>query len=299
MGEAQAGESGVGAPEEVATGTAVTRDSETRHTPSYDIPQVDPHSHLVPAVDDGARDEEMAVAMLRVAAADGTRIIAATPHADGSRPATIPDAVRRLNELAQEAEIPIEVVPGCEYKLTRYLGIYYKQGRLMTLNGKPYVLVELPDWNEWPRWVPRSLAALLEDGLWPVFAHPERHPPVQRNPELVLEAVQAGALVQINAGSLLGSNGREAQRVAVLLLRARAAHLIASDSHHPQDRPPCISAALERAAALAGDDYARWMRWAALQVVLGERVEVPQPDPEILRSDESWLDRVRDWLGTP
>lgn len=264
-----------------------------------DPPQVDLHSHLVPAVDDGAQDEAMALAMLRVAAADGTRIIAATPHADGSRPATIPDAVRRLNELAREAEIPIQVVAGCEYKLSRYLGASYKQGRLITLNGTPYVLVELPDWNEWPSWVPKSIAALLEDGLWPVFAHPERHPPVQRHPELVLEAIQAGALMQLNAGSLLGRNGRDAQRVAALLLRARAIHLIASDSHHPEERPPILSVAFERTAALVGEDYTHWMRRTAAKVILGEPVEVPEPERDILHAGDSWLERLRDWLAAP
>lgn len=260
------------------------------------VPQVDLHTHLVPAVDDGARDELMAIEMLRVAASDGTRIIAATPHADGARPATVPEAVQRLNALARDEGIPIRVVPGCEYKLTRYLGVYYKQHRLMTINETSYVLVELPTWTQWPHWVPNSLAAVVEDGLWPVFAHPERHPPVQRNPELVLEAVRAGALVQINAGSLLGDNGRDAQRAAALLLRARAAHLVASDGHHPQERPPRIAEALQRAAQLVGDDYAAWMRRVAWQVVHGERVDVPDPDPSVFAAGDSWLDRVRDWL---
>lgn len=269
------------------------------HMPGTEIPQVDVHSHLIPGVDDGARDEAMALAMLQVASADGTRIIAATPHAGEVHPEAIPGAVRRLNELARAAEIPIEVIPGCEYKLSRALGDEHKLGRLMTLNGTPYVLVELPDWNQWPNSVGESITSLRDDGLWPILAHPERHPPVQRCPELVLEAVQVGALVQLNAGSFLGHNGREAQRAAVLLLSARAAHLIASDAHHPEARPPRVADALARAAALAGEEYVRWMRWAAMRVVTGEPVELPEPDLQALRLRESWLERIRDWLANP
>lgn len=261
--------------------------------------QVDLHSHVLPGVDDGARDEEMALAMLSVAAEDGTRVIAATPHAGEVAPEAIPEMVRWLNERAREIGIPIEVVPGCEYRLSRALMTGYRCGRLVTLNGGPYVLVELPSWNEWPDDIERTLVELRDGGLWPVLAHPERHTPVQRCPELVLQAVEAGALVQLNASSLLGGNGRAAQRAAVLLLRARAAHLIASDGHHPLDRPPRVADAWARAANLVGEEEGHWIRWAATQVVAGAPIDLPVVRADILRQDESWLDRLRDWLTGP
>jgi protein-tyrosine phosphatase len=261
--------------------------------------QVDLHSHLLPGVDDGARDEAAALAMMRVAAADGTRVIAATPHAGEVAPETILEAVQRLNELAQATGVPLHVVHGSEYRLSRALIAECQRGRLVTLNSGPYVLVELPSWNEWPEGIQSTIAGLQDGGLRPVLAHPERHTPVQRRPELVLEPVQAGVLVQLNAASLLGRHGRAAQRAAVLLLRARAAHLIASDAHDLLDRPPRVADALTRAAALTGEEYARWMRWAAAQVVVGTPLDLPEPEPEILCGGDSWIERLRGWLNAP
>jgi hypothetical protein len=64
---------------------------------SSPAPQVDLHAHVLPGVDDGAADESQALSMLERAAADGTRIIAATPHAGRCRPEAIIEGVRQLN----------------------------------------------------------------------------------------------------------------------------------------------------------------------------------------------------------
>src|SRR5438477_13136957 len=106
-------------------------------------PLVDLHAHILPGVDDGARDEAQALAMLRAAAEDGTAIIAATPHAHHVDPNRIAPGVARLNALAAEAALPIKVVTGAEYRIVPELGSLYQQGRLVTLNGTDWALVEL------------------------------------------------------------------------------------------------------------------------------------------------------------
>ncbi len=264
---------------------------------SSPVPQVDLHAHLLPGVDDGAADESQALSMLERAAADGTRIIAATPHADGCRPEAIIEGVRRLNALAERARLPIEVVPGCEYRLDAELVGRYRAGQLVTLNGTRYLLVELVSWVEWPPYFAQAVYELQLAGLTPVLAHPERYPPVQRRPELLAESARAGVVIQVNAGSLLGQHGKAARRAAETLVRARLAHLIASDAHDPQDRPPAVASALRRVGELAGEDYAAWVRQAAAAVVRGEAVRLPEPELPERSARWSWLTQVRSWLG--
>lgn len=234
--------------------------------------------------------------MLERAAADGTRVIAATPHAGRCRPEAITAGVARLNDLARSAGLAISVVGGCEYPLDAELVERHRAGRLVTLNGTPYVLVELINWVEWPPYFARAVYELQLAGLIPVLAHPERYPPVQRRPELLVEAVRAGVVIQLNAGSLLGQYGSAARRTAERLARARLAHLIASDGHDPAHRPPVLAGALERARELAGEEHAVWMRRAAAAVVEGQALVLPEPELDVLEAERSWLGRLRSWL---
>ncbi|HLI50870.1 MAG TPA: CpsB/CapC family capsule biosynthesis tyrosine phosphatase, partial [Thermomicrobiaceae bacterium] len=120
-------------------------------------------------------------------------------------------------------------------------------------------------------------------GFWPVLAHAERYPDVQRDPWIVLDLIQRGVPIQLNADSIAGPAERDAQPAAEFLLRHRLAHLIASDSHHARWRPPRVQAAYERVAELVGAERARAMQATASRIVRGLPVRLPPPiapDPE-------------------
>lgn len=128
--------------------------------------------------------------------------------------------------------------------------------------------------------------------LIPVLAHPERYPPVQRRPELLVEAVRAGVVIQLNAGSLLGQYGSAARRTAERLARAHLGHLIASDGHDPAHRPPILAGALECARELAGDEHAVWMRRATAAIVEGQALVLPEPELDVLEAERFWFGRL-------
>lgn len=240
---------------------------------------VDLHSHVIPGVDDGARDLAEALAMLRIAVADGIGVIVATPHAASCPPERIIPAVAELNEAAAAAGIPIRVLPGSEVLLAPGLPERHAAGQLITLAGTPYILLEIPFRGSWPPFLLQAVYDLQLAGLWPIFAHAERYAAVQAEPHRVQELVARGVPIQINGDSLLGRNGRAARRTAELLIEARMAHLIASDAHRPLHRPPQIREALTRAGDVAGAEYAAWMAAAALAVVRGEPLTLPEPRP--------------------
>lgn len=213
--------------------------------------------------------------MLRIAEADGIEIIAATPHAHHVNAQRIRDGVERLKQVAAEAGLTIEIVPGHEARLAPDLVDRYGRQDLIPINHTSYQLVELHLFEEWPRdMVERSIGRIQAAGLTPLLAHPERYPVVQRDPDWLEVLIERGILMQVNSHSLTGYHGAEAKTTAEVLINRRLAHVIASDSHNPARRPPAISAALARAAELAGDDYAQQLIANAAAIVRGEGVQV-------------------------
>lgn len=251
-------------------------------------PLVDLHSHILPGVDDGARDDSDALEMLRIAVEDGIETIVATPHSEFVTPKDITTAVDRLNRLAAGDGIDIQIMAGCEVFIAPDLVEQVRQGRLVTLNGTAYVLLELSLVADWPMYLQTTIYELQVAGLMPIIAHAERYPPVQQNLDILQDLITAGVVIQINSSSLLGRTGDRSQTTAEALVRRRMAHIIASDAHSPGRRAPRVRAALERASDLAGPQYAAGMQERAVQILHGEPVKLPDPiaspEPQSLAS---------------
>ncbi|HET7034435.1 MAG TPA: CpsB/CapC family capsule biosynthesis tyrosine phosphatase [Thermomicrobiaceae bacterium] len=240
---------------------------------------VDLHSHLLPGVDDGARDLEESLAMLGVAAEQGTTAICATPHADRVSPAQVREGVARLNEVATAHGLPVTVAPGNEILLSPETPARLQAGQYLTLNDTRYVLVELPLRGPWPGGAELALSALVLAGYRPVLAHVERYPGVQHEPELAARLIDLGVLLQVNADSLQMRSSSARRRTAELLLRRHAIHLLASDSHHADHRPPVLRPGLSYVAEIMGDDYAAWLVENARAVLAGGEITPPEVLP--------------------
>lgn len=241
---------------------------------------VDLHSHVLPAVDDGAASQAEALGMLRIAQEDGIVIMAATPHADRCRPEQMRSGVARLNQLARAEGLTITVVPGSEVRLEADLAKLHQNGRIATLGDSPYLLLELALFGDWPPYLLEAIYELQVAGLWPILAHAERYPAVQNDPGIVIDLIVRGVMIQINADSLLSraaGRGRGARRTAETLLRHHLAHLVASDAHGTDARAPRLSAAYDRVAELVGEDYALDMIDASRDVLRGVSITLPDP----------------------
>jgi protein-tyrosine phosphatase len=93
-------------------------------------------------------------------------------------------------------------------------------------------------------------------GITPVLAHPERNTALQRNPDILSDLVTMGCLVQLTAMSITGELGNDAMEYSHFLLRQRQAHVVATDSHNAESRPPILSHAVEATAHILGDTQA-------------------------------------------
>ena len=222
---------------------------------------VDIHCHILPEVDDGARDLETALQMARMAADCGVTRIIATPHFHGVQESLeqMPHILRQFRQLQdaihQETQ-ELELIPGAEILCVPQTLELARMGQLPTLGDSRYVLTEFFFDASW-EFMDSTLSRLQDLGYQPVVAHPERYGAIQHSPDRAGSWFAREIVVQVNKGSILGAFGRRAEETAVRLLYRGNVHIIASDAHSPQRRTPDLTAVREGALENLGREYTK------------------------------------------
>ena len=216
---------------------------------------IDTHLHILPGVDDGPETVQEALALARVLAQEGIHTAVATPHYNDEFPLRSAAEIReRVNYLQQELDrhhIPLRLFAGHEALIKPGLVEDIQSGRLATLNGSRYLLLEL--WSStWLSETERVIFELRAIGIVPIIAHPERYRAIQQDLHRLTALLQRGALAQLMAGSLVGMLGNTVRHTAENLLRNGLIHCIASDAHALHKRPPGVVQGLHRARQLLG-----------------------------------------------
>lgn len=215
---------------------------------------IDIHCHILPGIDDGSASLEESLAMAEIAVQDGVSHIVATPHIKGEvhSPQFLKQQVADFNDVLKKRGYPLEVLVGADVSailppqvLARY-----------TINSSNYFLLEFPH-SHLPRNASEIVFQILLAGLRPIITHPERNPSIIRDPELLFSLVDAGCLVQLTAGSLVGDFGADSRDCATYLLKMGQVHCLASDAHSATHRLPVLSEGAKAAAAIIGEDAAR------------------------------------------
>ena len=220
----------------------------------------DIHCHIVPGIDDGSDNLAESIAMARMAEADGTKSLIATPHQLGTNSHVTAEAIRQgvvdLQAALNAEGIGVSVLPGADVRIEPELPKLVKQGRVLTLadRGK-HVLLELPHETYFP--LDALLAALARQGLVGILSHPERNRGIIKNPDVMWDVVEAGGLLQITAGSLTGAFGRSPQKIAELCVEERLIHFIASDAHDTKNRPFGMREAYDTINEMADESLAQ------------------------------------------
>ena len=222
---------------------------------------VDIHCHILPDVDDGAWDLDMALEMAQIAVRCGVTRIITTPHFKGVPEALedIPYILHQFRQLqnALKRDTPeLELIPGAEILCLPQTMEMARAGELPTLGNSRYVLTEFYFDASW-QFIDATLEELQSFGYLPVVAHPERYGAVQRNPGLAQSWFNRGIVLQINKGSILGAFGHRAEDTAARLLYRGNAHIIASDAHSPLRRTTDLSGVREWVLDHLGREYAR------------------------------------------
>lgn len=238
---------------------------------------IDLHCHILPGLDDGARDLADACAMAAQAAGDGIATICATPHIRDDHRVDIAQLAERRDQLTSALRArgcEVGIAPGGEVASERLPALSDADLHAVSLGGSGVWILLEPAPGSLDRRLDRAVARLTARGLRTVIAHPERHPAEDLAARLERLAAR-GCLIQATADHLC-----QAPTAAGMLELARRGliHVLGSDAHSAAaGRPVALSAAY---AALAEVEpvarHLAWMRSTAPQAILaGHRVLAP------------------------
>ena len=169
---------------------------------------IDLHCHILPGLDDGARDLETSLAMAQAFVADGVSIVACTPHIlpglyHNSGP-QIRHATAQLQQVLNQQNIPLRLTTGADNHVIPGFLSELRSGTLLSLADSRYVLVEPPHHVAPPR-LRELFFDLIVAGYVPVLTHPERLTWINSHYESMRQLVHAGVWLQLTAGSLAGA----------------------------------------------------------------------------------------------
>lgn len=252
---------------------------------------IDIHCHILPGVDDGAKDYVESIGMAKHAARKGIKVIFATPHHKNgwheNKKNRILAKVNMLNSKLRKKRVPIKVLPGQEPRIYGELLEDYKAGKILTLNNQnKYLLIELPD-SHVPAYAEKLLFNLQLEGITPIIVHPERNVQIRKNPDILYRLVMNGAATQITASSLLGKKGREIKKFSFKLIQHHLTHFVASDSHHLSRSGFMLGEAYEVINQKFGKKFSDIMKNNAESILLGK--EIIKEEPRKIKRNR-WFD---------
>lgn len=205
------------------------------------------HSHILPGIDDGSADMAESLAMLRAEREQGITRVVATPHFYGHAQ-TLQGFVQHREEAWKQL---MEEVRHCPDLPRVHLGaeVFYFRGigdcdvlDQLTIQGTPYIMIEMP-MVKWTESMYRDLADIhRKQGLTPIIAHVDRYISPLRTHGIPQRLAQMPVLVQANASFFLRGSTRA---MALRMLKNGCIHLLGSDCHNMDSRPPCLGSALE------------------------------------------------------
>jgi len=152
---------------------------------------------------------------------------------------------------------------------------------IVPLGASRAVLVELAS-HAVPPMLEQPLHRAQLDGWTIVLAHPERNLVLQSKPELVASLARLGVRMQVTAASVTGGFGDDAQRATLAWLRAGLVHVVATDAHSADKRPPRVREARMRVAEIVGEQAAEALFVGNPRAILSDQTlawepEVPYP----------------------
>jgi protein-tyrosine phosphatase len=232
-------------------------------------------------VDDGPETLDDSLDLCEALVADGITTVIATPHQlgvyDGYNTAElIREAVANLQAELAAADIPLELAAGADVRVDERLARLLENDKILTAADlRRHLLLELP--HQVPVDPLPAIEALAGRGVQVIMTHPERHRYLAGALDRMTDWIDAGAVLQITAGSLLGEFGGLANQEAWRLVHADMVSLVATDAHDHVRRPPCMSLALKTLERELGADAARTLCLEnPLRVLQGETITPPE-----------------------
>jgi protein-tyrosine phosphatase len=240
---------------------------------------IDIHCHILPGVDDGAKNLHDSLTMAKEAVREGIHTIIATPHLNNqydNRKPFILNKVEELNQALLDASIDLKILPGHEPRIYGDILADFDENEIQTLNGTQYLFIEFPS-NHVPRYAEKLLFDIQLKGLTPIIVHPERNSELIERPEVLYQFVEKGVLTQVTASSLCGYFGKKIKTFSHQLIESNLTHFIASDAHNVVNRSFKMEEAYNLVESKFGNDYIYLFKENAELLIEGRNIYMEVP----------------------
>ncbi|MBR6408464.1 MAG: hypothetical protein IKS19_07810 [Clostridia bacterium] len=247
---------------------------------------IDIHCHILPDIDDGAKDMQTSLKMCAAAIKNGVDAIVATPHFLYFSKAEefFEKRSARLYALRNEIDrlgMKIKIFAGAEVAASDIM-FGYKSLERLTINGSRYILLELPFTKTKEQKIYDYVDYVFGCGLVPIMAHPERFDYTLKNYDIINNLADRGCCFQINAGSAAGHFGRRVAELSNAMIKSRLADFIATDAHFAEGtRSPELSSIISEIKTEIPEMDRKYMTSVAPLLVLQNKV-LPDRQPQYI-----------------
>lgn len=236
---------------------------------------IDIHSHILPGVDDGSQSMEQSLVMLRQAVSNGIGKVILTPHNKAERRNVSVDGIRKrtdaLQKAAMEDGIPVTLYTGMEISYRHGVVDLLEEGKLCTLAGSQYVLVEFHPMEQF-NYIKSAVYEFVSCGYIPVLAHVERYECMASKLQNVSDVIDRGALIQVNASTVTGRMGYKGKQNVKKLLKERLVHFIATDAHDEENRGVYLNDCKKYLCKKFGEEYTAQLLYDNASRIIQESV---------------------------
>ncbi|MCQ2547169.1 MAG: capsular polysaccharide biosynthesis protein [Clostridia bacterium] len=229
------------------------------------------HTHLLPEIDDGSRNVETTIRMLEAEYQQGVGCVIATPHFCGWKHridefvAERQRSMDKISEITEAIKAP-EIIMGAEVE---YFPGICRSGDLekLAIEGTKVILIEMP-FEEWSDTCVKEIISMKDAGWQIVLAHIERYMDSKKNVKALDEMREKGILMQINTGSVC--RGALSRRLIRMIGKGQV-HLLGSDCHSMNHRPPNMEAGREIIERKLGQAVLDNIDRRAAELIRGEK----------------------------
>ncbi len=235
----------------------------------------DLHCHILPGIDDGAKNTETSLELLKEEAKQGVNAITFTPHFHPNR--ISPEDFIRVRNRSYEKLMAVPEVQdmGIKFKCGAEIFFSTKLNDMeldqFCFTDSNYLLIELST-DEKPYGLTHTLIDIINRGYQPILAHVERYPYFTSDPTKLYDLVEKGCIAQVNGGAIL-----EGDKICLKYIKWGMAQLVCSDCHNMNSRSPNLKDAYRFIKKKFGEEYVEWFEKNARDVFAGRYVDQPMP----------------------